>query len=50
VEASYTGRRLYESMGFVVTEDVLLRGGSVRQEWEGYGEVGYLWMERDARV
>jgi GNAT superfamily N-acetyltransferase len=50
VEASYKGRRLYESFGFVVKDLVLLEGGSVREEWAEYGEVGYLWMEREVRV
>jgi GNAT superfamily N-acetyltransferase len=47
VEASYEGRRLYESCGFVVKEHVLLKGGEVKEEWGDYGEVGYNWMERE---
>ena len=41
VEASFTGRRLYEGCGFEVREAVSLE--------RGYGKVEYYWMEREAR-
>ena len=47
VEASLTGRRLYESCGFVVTEDVALEGGKVKEEWKGYEIVEYKFMVRE---
>jgi hypothetical protein len=53
VEASYTGRRLYESCGFVVTEDVRLEGGKVKEEWKDYGDNGvapYLFMIRENKA
>ena len=50
VEASYTGRRLYESCGFEVKEHVLLKGGEAKSEWKDYGELGYYWMEREAKA
>jgi GNAT superfamily N-acetyltransferase len=49
VEASYSGRPLYEKFGFVVGEHVLLEGGNVKEEWRGYGQIGYYWMERPER-
>jgi hypothetical protein len=53
VEASLLGRRLYESCGFVVTEDVKLEGGKVRDEWKDYGDNGvaeYKFMIREKRA
>lgn len=49
VEASLTGRRLYESCGFVVMEDVCLEGGKVKEEWKGYGQVEYKFMVREKK-
>jgi len=49
VEASRAGRRLYESCGFVVTEEVVLDGGKVRAEWEGRPVIYYSFMERQAK-
>jgi GNAT superfamily N-acetyltransferase len=49
VEASYTGRWLYETCGFKPTEHVLLEAGKQREEWKEYEQVGYYFMERDAR-
>ena len=46
LEASLEGRALYESCGFVVTENVAFDGGKVKNEWESYGQVPFLWMER----
>ncbi|KAE9372024.1 acyl-CoA N-acyltransferase [Stipitochalara longipes BDJ] len=46
VEASPSGRPLYEKFGFVVGEHHLLNGESVREEWKAYGEPEYYWMER----
>ncbi|PSS09158.1 hypothetical protein M430DRAFT_109561 [Amorphotheca resinae ATCC 22711] len=48
VEASFTGRRLYESCGFKVTEQVCLEGVNEKEEWKEYDKVEYLFMERDA--
>jgi GNAT superfamily N-acetyltransferase len=48
VEASLTGRRLYESCGFKITEPVCLEGVREREEWKGYDKVEYYFMERDA--
>ena len=49
MEASLTGRRLYESCGFVVTEDVALEGGKVKNEWREYGVVEYKFMIRQKK-
>jgi GNAT superfamily N-acetyltransferase len=49
VEASYTGRWLYEGCGFKWTEHVVLEGGKGREQWEDYETVGYYFMEREAR-
>jgi GNAT superfamily N-acetyltransferase len=46
VEASPLGRPLYEKFGFVVDEHVLLKGGSVKEEWRDYIVPEYYWMER----
>ncbi|RDW72910.1 hypothetical protein BP6252_06817 [Coleophoma cylindrospora] len=48
VEASHPGKPLYESCGFVLTEDVVLDGGEQSPDWAGYGKPGYLLMERPA--
>ena len=49
MEASLTGRRLYESCGFVVTEDVCLEGGKIKEEWKVYGQVEYKFMVREKK-
>ena len=49
VESSLQGRALYESCGFVVTENVDFDGGKVREEWASYGKIPFLWMERKAK-
>ena len=47
VESSLVGRKLYENCGFVVKEEVCIRGGDVREKWKEYGEYRYLWMGRE---
>jgi GNAT superfamily N-acetyltransferase len=49
VEASFMGWRLYESCGFVVTEDVCLEGGKVKKEWKEYGLVEYKFMVKEKK-
>jgi GNAT superfamily N-acetyltransferase len=53
VEASPEGRRLYESCGFEVVEEVELRGNDEekggRKEWEGYGVADWIFMCRPAK-
>ncbi|CZR53747.1 uncharacterized protein PAC_03627 [Phialocephala subalpina] len=49
VEASPEGRRLYESCGFMMVEDVVLRGGKVNKKWEEYGEPDWGFMVREKR-
>jgi hypothetical protein len=49
VEASLTGRRLYESCGFVVVEDVALEGAKVKNEWREYVVVEYKFMIREKK-
>ncbi|KAH8593189.1 hypothetical protein B0O99DRAFT_627468 [Bisporella sp. PMI_857] len=47
VESSAAGKKLYENCGFVVEEDVMLKGGKERKEWTAYGEIPYLWLKRE---
>ncbi|KAF8853522.1 hypothetical protein BDZ45DRAFT_657901 [Acephala macrosclerotiorum] len=49
VEASLEGRRLYESCGFVMVEDVVLKGGEVRKKWEGYEDADWGFMVREVK-
>jgi len=49
VEASVAGMALYESCGFVVTENVMLDGGMVREEWASYDKLPFIWMEREPK-
>lgn len=50
VEASPEGRRLYESCGFEMVEEVGLKGDDVekggREEWKGYAVADWIFMER----
>ncbi|KAG0648016.1 hypothetical protein D0Z07_6057 [Hyphodiscus hymeniophilus] len=50
VGSSFAGRRLYESCGFVVAEDVKLEPGKVKAEWKAYGEIEYKFMFREKRT
>lgn len=47
VEASYPGRRLYESCGFVMKENVVMDPAGFRADWKERPTIKYYWMDRE---